>query len=260
MGKLKCFTNESQSFLSIPKKFGGLGFKDIHNFNIALLGKQSWRLLTSPSSLVSRIYKARYYPHSSYLDADIGNNPSYVWRSIIESQALVKGGIVRRIGNGYKTDIWKHPWLPDRLNPYVETEMPIQLAGATVASLMLPDGSGWDEECLSDILSVRDIDLIRQVPCRPQVKDAWCWMDDMRGMYSVKSAYKQLMGDLSFSYGSQPFTAWNKIWKLKTPPKIRNFVWRAVRGVLPTCTELKERRVDLDVRTRNDNPYFIRLH
>lgn len=43
------------------KTRGGLGFKDICRFNQALLAKQAWRLLDAPNSLVSWIYKAKYF-------------------------------------------------------------------------------------------------------------------------------------------------------------------------------------------------------
>jgi len=41
------------------KVHGGLGFKDISTFNIAMLGKQGWKFETEPHSLVSRIFEAR---------------------------------------------------------------------------------------------------------------------------------------------------------------------------------------------------------
>jgi hypothetical protein len=37
--------------LAIPKTLGGMGFRDMHIFYKALLGKQGWRLLTNPNSL-----------------------------------------------------------------------------------------------------------------------------------------------------------------------------------------------------------------
>lgn len=68
----------------------GMGFRNIHDFNIALLGKQGWRLLQFPEKLVSKAYKARYYPHGSFLNAKLEHNPNYIWRSVVKSQSLLK--------------------------------------------------------------------------------------------------------------------------------------------------------------------------
>ena len=48
-------------YMCKPKGCGGLGFKQLHLFNITMLGKQMWRLLTRHDSLMARILKARYY-------------------------------------------------------------------------------------------------------------------------------------------------------------------------------------------------------
>jgi len=69
-----------------------MGFKDLAAFNVAMLGKQGWQLQTNSESLVSRIFKARYYPNSSYLDAKLGHNPSFVWGSILNAKVVVRQG------------------------------------------------------------------------------------------------------------------------------------------------------------------------
>lgn len=59
-----------------------MGFRNLVCFNQALIAKQVWRLIAHPESLVSNIFKARYYRRVDIMQADIGNNPSFVWRSL----------------------------------------------------------------------------------------------------------------------------------------------------------------------------------
>ncbi|KAL9816409.1 hypothetical protein AtNW77_Chr4g0277371 [Arabidopsis thaliana] len=61
----------------MPKSLGGFGFKDLQCFNQALLAKQAWRLLTDSRSLLSQIFKSRYFLNSDFLNAPQGTSPSY---------------------------------------------------------------------------------------------------------------------------------------------------------------------------------------
>lgn len=84
---------------------GGLGFKNLRAFNLAMLAKQGWRLLNSTNPLVTALMKARYYPDTDFLNARIGANPSFMWRSIMAAQATVRQGCRRHIGDGLSTKI-----------------------------------------------------------------------------------------------------------------------------------------------------------
>jgi len=55
--------------LTLPKCKGGLGFRDIHTFNLAMLAKQAWRLVQNPTSLCAQVLQARYYPNGDVLNA-----------------------------------------------------------------------------------------------------------------------------------------------------------------------------------------------
>ena len=49
-----------------PKETGGLGFRDLQSFNLAMLAKQGWRLIQNEDSLVSRILRAKYYSNGDF--------------------------------------------------------------------------------------------------------------------------------------------------------------------------------------------------
>lgn len=53
----------SWKYMYEPKAQGGLGFKDLEGFNLALLAKQGQRLLDNADSILAKVLKNRYYPH-----------------------------------------------------------------------------------------------------------------------------------------------------------------------------------------------------
>ncbi|KAL8502896.1 hypothetical protein ACS0TY_021864 [Phlomoides rotata] len=68
--------------LSIGTKLRGMVLKNMHVFNISLLGKMGWRLLMDPNSLVCMVLRAKYFPRKNFLDVALGNKPNLTWKSI----------------------------------------------------------------------------------------------------------------------------------------------------------------------------------
>ncbi|KAH9771200.1 putative reverse transcriptase/RNA-dependent DNA polymerase [Citrus sinensis] len=191
-----------------PKAHGGIGFKQLHYFNVAMLGKQGWRLLSQPDSLVARILKSRYHPLTSFGKATVGSNPSYAWRSIMAAHHVITQGSRIQIGNGLQTTIDGSPWLPDLDHGYVTAPMPDAIINAPVSSLMLPGQRNWDLDALTNIFNEKDRGLITQIPLSSRINgDVWYWSADSKADESVVHCL------LNCSFAK---SCWNsKVWKNK---------------------------------------------
>lgn len=93
--------------LCLPREEGGLGFRMIHEFNLALLGKQLWGLIQYPDSLVARVLREKYFRCSSPLWLNKTSNPSYGWTSIMEARTLMLLGIRQKYTLGMKLEYEK---------------------------------------------------------------------------------------------------------------------------------------------------------
>ncbi|XP_058003660.1 uncharacterized protein LOC110673651 [Hevea brasiliensis] len=145
-----------------------------------------WHLYMNSNSLASRILKAKYYPNVSFLEAPIGNNPSYVWRSIRESQSLIRDGLLWRVGDGNDIAIWLDSWLPDVAFPMVTTTFDFNF-GVYMVSDLITDGA-WNIDLVNRVFNERDRKLILSIPLRRSSSiDLQFWKHDKRGSYSFST-------------------------------------------------------------------------
>jgi hypothetical protein len=109
--------------MCIRKYYGGMGFRDIHTFNLAMLAKQSWQLITNPNTLCAKVLRAKYYPDENILNACPKSGSYCTWKSIIEGLHTFKRGHIWKFGNGKKSiNIWKDHWVLGMDSRKIETE------------------------------------------------------------------------------------------------------------------------------------------
>ena len=131
------------SALCSSKSVGGMGFRDIQNFNNALLAKQVWRLLHHKDSLLYKVFGTKYFPNSSILEASIHPQCSFAWRSILQVRDVINKGVVWRVWNGESIKIWEHKWLPEPSNSKVVSPR-IDIDVSFVKDLFVVGRRVWD--------------------------------------------------------------------------------------------------------------------
>ncbi|XP_074277478.1 putative mitochondrial protein AtMg00310 [Silene latifolia] len=206
-----------------PKGMGGMGFRDFKLFNLALLGKQAWRLTTAIGSLWEQVMRARYYPNGVFMTANLGYNPSYIWRRLVEARMVLDRGMRSRIGHDRSTRVWRDAWLPGTHTGRVISPCFNGNEDMLVSELMT-ESTSWDVERLSSLFLPFEKDRIANIRLsQHRPSDIWYWRMEKDEVYSVKSAYKLLAGrdgvEMSgASDWSREMWLWKRLWQVPVWP------------------------------------------
>ncbi|KAH6763321.1 hypothetical protein C2S52_020754 [Perilla frutescens var. hirtella] len=143
-------------------------------------------------------------------------------------------------------------WIPNRHFYRIPTFGEEHSNLFTVHDLFNEDGVSWNINLIKSIYPeeiAHDILLISI--CDSGSQDCIMWNHTKSGTYSVRSGYWVAMSlkDASTSKASSSSynsTDWRWFWKLSIPPRIKIFIWKCMRGVLPTNTNLAKKGIVLD--------------
>ena len=177
--------------LCTSKESGGLGFRDIEDFNQALLAKQAWKLLNEPESLLARVYKGRYYANKDFLECRKGYRPSYALRSILFGRELLMKGLIKSIGNGRSTFVWSENWIMDS-TPRRPVSCQLLFDVTLKVSALIDSLGSWNLERLVELFPPNEVQRIKQMT-PGVVTDCHVWAFSRHGAYIVKTGYDLLM-------------------------------------------------------------------
>lgn len=202
-------------------------------------------------SLLGEVLKSRYYPRGNFMEAVVGHQPSYVWRSILNARKTLDLGSKWIIGNGQTTRIWKDRWVGDGSLIKSRLAHNILEDDACVADLIDLDLRHWNIPLVNQIFAPDDAKKIFSTPLSLRMpRDKMCWKWESTGVYSVKTAYHALYEaserDLPSSSNTKDDSLWKEIWQAKIPNSTRNFLWRLAKHILPTRSKLSKKGIHLD--------------
>uniref|UniRef100_A0A7N2N060 Reverse transcriptase zinc-binding domain-containing protein n=1 Tax=Quercus lobata TaxID=97700 RepID=A0A7N2N060_QUELO len=148
------------------------------------------------------------------MEASVHPRSSFAWRSILQARDVISQGTV-----------WRDLFFEDR--------------------------RVWDPGLVESLFLTWEAETILRIPISEgHVKDQLIWPLTPDGNFSVRSAYRMLESTACFlnprSSMDGVSKVWKGMWKIKTPNKIRHFLWRAARDSLPTKQNLCQRHVLVD--------------
>ena len=234
------------SIMAQPKCRGGLGFKNIEEYNDSLLGKLSWRILSNPNSLLSRILKGKYFPDCDFMESRDKTGSSHGWTGIMAGKAVLEKGLGFLVGEGKNIRVWSDQWLSP-LRPLAPIAPPtLANKDLLVADLLDHQTNEWDLAKIRLHLPQYE-DLIRLIiPGNSKPMDKLVWLPDPSGVYSTKSGYKKIC-EVEEPPPPEAFDLIKNVWKLRTSPKIQLFLWRMLNNALPVGSLLAIRGIQTEL-------------
>ncbi|GLT45911.1 hypothetical protein SLA2020_197070 [Shorea laevis] len=231
----------SWQMMTQSKFYGGMGFKDLLCFNLAMLAKQAWRLMQNPQSLWVRVLKSLYFKDTSFLSARKGSHPSWAWTSILKGKEILHLGSRWNVGDGSEILIYEDAWVPT-LPHFKVLSAPQAVSLYSHVCDLLDERGNWDVHKLGNCFTNAECREILKIPTAPR-SDSFIWHFDKYGQFTVKSAYLLAYqhthaSNLMATHSPISPVEWKHLWKLKLPPKIKIFLWRAILNRLPTLDNL----------------------
>uniref|UniRef100_A0A2N9INQ2 Reverse transcriptase zinc-binding domain-containing protein n=1 Tax=Fagus sylvatica TaxID=28930 RepID=A0A2N9INQ2_FAGSY len=177
-------------------------------------------------------------------------NKKELVRAKSDGVGFLRSGLRWHVGVGSHINIWQDSWLSVSPSFKVITTAPVLPGIASVESLIDAESMTWKKSLIEQIFLPRDSELILKIPLSPRrPPDKLIWSGSNKGQYTVKSGYQLLLSQQrsheapasSSLNGGSKF--WNAIWAVWVAPKVRLFIWRACRDILPTQTKLFDRNI-----------------
>jgi hypothetical protein len=238
------------------KECGGLGVRQLKEFNIALLGKWCWRMLVDRGGFWFRVLAARYGVEAGRLEVG-GRSVSPWWREIArirDGVGEIDGGwfedrVSKVLGDGTSTLFWQDRWVGDvplcrrfaRLFDLSTNKF------STVAEMCAlgweVGGEAWSwrrrlwvwEEDMVEECRV----FLAHVLVQPNVSDRWQWDPDIHDGYTVRGAYHVLTSMTPLHDDAAEHLVWHK----QVPLKVSIVAWRLLKDRLPTKLNLQRRGI-----------------
>ncbi|CAL1407329.1 unnamed protein product [Linum trigynum] len=140
---------------------------------------------------------------------------------------------------------WGDRWVPNLVNQFIPSAPMGLPVDAYVCELVDQEISDWDDNLLESCFPHEVAQAIKQIPLRGSgEKDSLIWHMSKLGQYTVKKGYKQWLADFLIQNGVHSkgkAETWKKLWRLEVPPKVRQFMWRLAREILPTWVLVSHR-------------------
>ena len=227
--------------ICLPKSDGGLGFKRMHDFNLSLVAKLGWKLLSSSNCLWVNQLLSKYVKYGDFLSSPTPSTASWLWKGIQKIRPIIQEGACLRVSRFSSGPIWTSNWVPTipHFRPMPKFPLNRNLPSLQIRDLIDPIQNCWKASSVNALFDSLSAHEILKIRISPNIGANYIWTPSSSGNFSPSSAYSAITAYASYvSSSSVPPQFWKSIWKLNLNDRLRLFLWKIAWNVLPTKERL----------------------
>ena len=174
-----------------------MGFRELSRFNDSLRAKQVWQLKNNEDTLFHRVFKAKFFPNCSIMEANSSSKGSYAWKSIAQAKRVVELGSVWHVGDRKSIKIKGDKWLPSSHNSCIVSPASSLNSDANVSALIDEESHTWNTDLNQHEFLAHEARIIGGIPLIiHNTPDKLVWFPSNQGIYTTRSAYRLLSSSM----------------------------------------------------------------
>lgn len=211
----------------LPKLEGGLGFHDLHKWNMSAIIFQLWRIITKANSVWVDWVNACMLRRNSFWTMNIPSKCSWSLRKIFKAREFAIRYITYRVGANSDFSLWHDPWVNGRtILQQLDASIISIMESASLARVSSIQRNGnWTFRPTNHVLAMELRSICTSI--QPGSVDKILW-EGTAGKISVSSIWHTLRP-------SAPVPPWIRlVWNKFSVPKYSILLWLVIKRRLLT--------------------------
>jgi ribonuclease HI len=239
--KARNLSLKSWKSICLPKEEGGLGFRHMHDFNLSLISKLGWKLLSNFDCLWVNQLQKKYIKYGNFISSPNVSSSSWIWKGIQKIKPIISAGACLTVSRNSNASIWSTNWVPSlpSFRPLPKFPFNRNPRALLIRDLIDPTLSSWKVPAATSLFDSSSAQAVLNTRISTEFAPHFFWTPSLSGKFFVSSAYTFITGSNS-NTSISPLRPqfWNSIWKLKLNDRLRLFLWKITWNILPTTERL----------------------
>jgi len=232
--KSRNFSLKSWKSLYFPKDQGVLGFRLMKDVNFSLISKLGWKLLSYHDCLWVSLFRQKYIKYGNILSAPLSSG-SWIWNGIRSTVSFLSSGVCFIPHFNSQLSIWYSPWIPSLLNFLPEPCLSSFSSSyhLVIVDLIHSSSLTWRQNLLQFLFTPSTVSEIMRIRLQP-LSDSILWTPSTTSIFFPQNQLTTI--SLLLFLLSPPLSkvCWIALWKLNLNHRLKLFLWKMVRNIIPT--------------------------